>query len=309
MEKSLHVIVGAGATGSATAAVLASRGHQVRIITRSGSGPQGSGIELVAADASDAAALRRYTVGAEAIYNCANPPYHRWTTDWPPLAASLLSAAERNDAVLVTLNNLYGYDASNGPMREAAPFRPSSVKGAVRAKMWHDALAAHESGRVRVTEARASDFIGPGLGANGHMGDRVVPRVLAGKSVSLLGRIDQPHSWTAISDVAETMVAIGADEQAWGRPWNVPTVEPMTQEQLVHRMCAVAEVEPVKVKTLPKAILSIVGVAVPAMRELKEILYQFEEPFVLDSSAATDTLGLKPTLLDDTLRATIASYR
>ncbi len=307
--RSAHVVVGAGATGSATARLLADTGHQVRVITRSGSGPSHPAVELVAADAADASTLETLTGDAAAIYNCANPPYHRWTTDWPPLAASLLSAAEAADAVLVTLSNLYAYAAPTSPMTEHSPLDPPSVKGGVRAQMWRDALAAHEAGRVRVTEARASDFIGPGLGQNGHMGDRVVPRLLAGKSVSVLGRADLDHSWTAISDVARALVTLGTDERAWGRAWHVPTVAPATQQALVHRMCGLAGVEPVKVKTMPGLALTLAGAVSAPIRELKEIAYQFEHPFVIDSSEFTATFGIEPTPLDETLRATIDHYR
>ncbi len=304
----IHVVVGSGATGTATALRLAAAGHDVRVITRSGSGPDHPSIELRAVDANNADQLTRAASGATAIYNCANPPYHKWTSDWPPLAASILAAAEANDAVLVTLSNLYGYDTTD-PMRATDTLAPPSVKGAVRTDMWNRALAAHEQGRVRVTEARASDFIGPGLGANGHMGDRVVPRVLAGKSVSLLGRTDVPHSWTAISDVAETLVALGANKHAWGRPWHVPTDAPLSQAEVISLLCEVAEVEPVKVKAMPKALLALGGLAVPALRELKEVLYQFEQPFVIDSAATTDAFDLKPTPIIETLAKTVVSYR
>ncbi len=303
-----HVVVGAGATGSATALKLAQEGHSVKVITRSGSGPTHTSIELIAADASNGAVLTRLTTGASAIYNCANPPYNKWKTEWPPLSAALLQAAETNDAVLVTLSNLYGYRSTN-PMRASDPLDPPSVKGGIRVKMWNDALAAHHAGRVRITEARASDFIGPGVGENGHMGDRVVPRVLAGKSVSLLGKTDVAHSWTAINDVATTLATIGSDERAWGEAWHVPTGAPLSQAQLVHRMCELAGVEPVKVKTIPKAAIAAIGLFVPVMRELKEVGYQFEQPFVIEATATTEMFGLEATPLDETLKATLQSYQ
>lgn len=304
----LHVVVGAGATGAATAQLLAARGANVRVVTRSGSGPADPGIERIAVDATDVAALTRAATGAAAIYNCANPPYHRWTSDWPPLANSLLDSAEATGAVLVTLSNLYAYANPTRPMKPTDPLQPSSIKGGVRAKMWHDALERHEAGRVRITEARASDFIGPDVGASGHMGDRVVPRVLKGKSVSLLGRTDVDHSWTAISDVARTMVTIGRDPQAWGRAWHVPSVEPMSQRDLVTRMCELSGVDPVKVSSIPPIAIRVGGAFSPALRELREVAYQFEAPFVIDSAATTDTFGLPPTPLDDTLVATLRSY-
>ena len=114
-----HVIVGAGAVGSATALLLAGRGEQVRVISRRGTGPQHAAIERVAADATDAERLTALATGAAALYNCANPLYHQWFTDWPPLASALLTAAERSGAVLATMSNLYGY----GPV---ARIRPAS---------------------------------------------------------------------------------------------------------------------------------------------------------------------------------------
>lgn len=306
---SIHVVVGAGATGTATALLLADSGERVRVVTRSGNGPAHPGVELVAADAADEAAFALASEGAAVIYNCANPPYHRWTTDWPPVAASLLAAAERHGAVLATLSNLYGYAPPTAPMKPSDPLDATSVKGGVRAAMWHEAKAAHDAGRVRAVEVRASDFIGPGIGPTAHMGDRVVPRVLAGKSVSLVGRTDVAHSWTAIADVAAALVAVGRDERAWGRAWHVPTAPPMTQEELVHRMCWLAGVDPVKVKALPSFVLTLAGMAVPAMREMKEVLYQFEAPFVIDSSETTEVLGLTHTPIDDTLTAALDSYR
>ena len=79
----LHVIVGAGPVGTATAQHLVDAGHQVRMVTRTGNGPAPS-VERVAADAADGDRLTELTRGAAALYNCANPPYHRW----PELAAA-----------------------------------------------------------------------------------------------------------------------------------------------------------------------------------------------------------------------------
>lgn len=303
-----HIVVGAGATGAATSRLLASTGATVKIVTRSGSGPELPGIERITADASNPERLTEIAAGAQAIYNCANPAYHRWTTDWPPLAASLLAAAASTEAVLVTLSNLYTYAAPTRPMRADDPLDPPSVKGGVRAAMWHDALAAHQAGRVRVTEARASDFLGPGVGESGHMGDRVVPRVLKGKSVSVMGDPDATHSWTAINDVARTLVTLGREPQAWGRAWHVPTVAPRSQRQLVTRMCELADVDPVKVSSIPRLAVAAAGLVIPAMRELKEVAYQFEAPFVIDSADTTRVFDLDPTPLDDTLRKTLESY-
>src|SRR5215218_1429433 len=141
----MHVIVGAGPVGSRTALLLAQRGEKVRVISRSGRGPSAEGIELVAADASDPARLTELSKDAVAIYNCANPAYHTWLTDWPPIAASLLQAAQANEALLVTFSNLYGYGPVDGPITASTPMTAQHPKLRVRRQMWEDALAAHEA--------------------------------------------------------------------------------------------------------------------------------------------------------------------
>lgn len=305
----LHVIVGAGPVGSATASLLAASGHRVRLITRSGSGPEEPGIERLALDASDAEALAVAAAGAVALHNAANPSqYHRWAEIWPPLAASLLHAAESSGAVLVTVSNLYGYGPVDHPMREGDPLAATEAKGRIRAGMWADALAAHQAGRIRATEVRASDYFGPAvLGAA--MGDRVVPRVLAGKGVRVLGDPDALHSMTFAPDVARLLVAVAGDERAWGRAWHVPTAPALTQRGFVEAMAEAAGVPAPKVAPIPAFALRLAGAVDKDLRELQGTRYQWERPFVLDSSATEAAFGLEPTPLDRALAETVAWWR
>jgi nucleoside-diphosphate-sugar epimerase len=305
---SAHIIVGAGPVGATTASLLADLGHQVRVITRSGSGPTHPNIDRVALDATNAAALSKATAGAAAIYNCVNPPYHRWPTDWPPLANAMLAAAESSGAVLVIMGNLYGYGPMTGPMKESDPLASTGVKGGVRIKMWRDALAAHESGRIRATEVRASDFIGPGV-LQSHLGERVIPKLLKGKGVQVLGNPDMAHSFTFMPDVARALVAAATDERAWGKAWHVPTNPAITPREMITMMSKIAGVAPVKVSGIPSALLKVGGLFSPLFRELPEMLYQFDRPFILDSSLFTATFGQGATPLNEALTATVGWYR
>jgi nucleoside-diphosphate-sugar epimerase len=290
----LHVIAGKGPVGSTTADVLVAAGHRVRVLSRSG-GPSTDAVEHVAVDVTDADAVRRATRGADVLYNCLNPEYHRWATDWPPMASALLDAAEAGDAVYVIMGNLYGYGPVDGPLTEDLPLAATGTKGRVRAAMWDDALARHRAGRVRVTEARASDFWGPRVTDGGYLGERAVPRLLAGKRVQMIGDPTQPHSWTYIPDVARALVRLGTDERAWGRPWHVPTAPARSVEQMVELLCDTADVRHVAVSTVPWPVVRAMGLVVPFMRELRETRYQFTRPFVLDSSAFTRTFGDRAT--------------
>jgi nucleoside-diphosphate-sugar epimerase len=305
-----HVIVGAGPVGAGTARLLADRGHDVRLVSRSGRGPRHERIELVALDlATDVGRLRELATGAAALYNCVNPPYHRWPVEWPPMAAALLSAAEHTGAVLVTMSNLYGYGPVGGPMTEDLPLATTGSKGRVRARMWADALAAHRAGRARVTEARAADFFGPHGVHNSVYGERLMPRLLAGRSVSVLGDPDMPHSYAYLPDVSAALATLGTDERAVGRAWHVPSLGPLTARELVRRLAEVAGVEVPKVRAVPWTLLRAVGVFAPAMRELIEVRYQFDRPFLLDSSAFTTTFGVEATPLDDAVKTTVAWWQ
>ena len=301
-----HLVVGAGPIGSAVTRRLAGAGETVRIVTRSGAGPELSNVERIAADASDAGRLSDLAIGMDVIYNCVNPKYHRWATDWPPIANSLLAAAESAGSVLVTASNLYGYGEVSGPMTEQTPLSGTAIKAQIRIRMWQDALEAHQAGRIRATEARGADYVGPG--AQSHLGDRVIPRLLAGKGIQVLWNADTLHTWTYTEDMAMTLVALGADERAWGRAWHVPSSLECTQREAITRLAALAGVGNPKVGTVPVVLLKTLGLVNPAIRELPEMAYQLRAPFVMDSNAAQRELGLVPTDADQVLRAILSAY-
>jgi nucleoside-diphosphate-sugar epimerase len=300
-----HVIVGAGAVGSATALVLAERGEHVRVISRRGTGPEHPAIERVAADATDAQRLTELATGAAALYNCASPQYHQWLTDWPPLAAALLTAAERGGAVLATMSNLYGYGPVDGPITQKTPLAATHPKLRLRAQMWQDAVAAHEAGRIRATEVRASDYIE----ANSLLSSAIGKPLLAGSRGYAPGPLDVPHSWTSIADCARTLVTVATDERALGQAWLVPTNPALTLRQLATRFAEVNGAPRARLTPIPYAAMWTIGLFSPTIKELRTTRYQFTSPFVLDSSATTEAFGLEPTPMDVALRDTAARLR
>jgi nucleoside-diphosphate-sugar epimerase len=301
----LHVVVGAGPVGRATAVQLATEGHEVLLVSRSGSGPEIQGVRRVAADAADADRLTELATGAVALYNCVNPPsYTVWPTYWPPVAAAFLAAAERSGATLVIASCLYGYGPVDEPMVEGMPDAGPGPKARLRAQMWADARAAHEAGRIAAVEVRGSDYMGPWVSpANGHVA-RVTERALSGKGVRMMGRPDVPHSFTDVRDMGRALAAVAQAPQSWGRVWHAPTNAPRTQAEALADVCRAAGKAPVRVKGFPKAVLGLGGAVVPALRELRETEYQFLRPYVLDSSAIERELGLAPTSWDEVCRAT-----
>ncbi|HWB36371.1 MAG TPA: NAD-dependent epimerase [Rugosimonospora sp.] len=294
---SQHVIVGAGPVGSATAVLLAQRGEAVTLVSRSGRGPALAGVTRVAADATDAERLTELTSGAAALYNCANPNYTRWLTDWPPIANALLTAAERTGAVLAVAAPLYGYGPVSAPMTAHTPLAATHPKLRMRADMYREAVRRQEAGRIRTTEVRASDYIE----ANGVLSFLGAP-LLAGRRAYSPAPLHVPHTWTSIADVAHTLVTAAGDERAYGRAWMVPSAEPMTGAQLARRFTEVNGAPEPKLTKIPYPVLWTTGLFQPFIKELRTTYYQFAHPFVVDASETEQVFGLRARPLEDSLR-------
>lgn len=303
-----HLVVGAGPVGLSTAVRLAALGHRVTVMTRSGNGPTHPGIEFVSGDANDVDTLTRHLDGSGALVNAANPPYHRWPQEWPPMHAAMCTAAERTGALLVVMDNLYAFGAAaTMPMREDTALNPSGPKGTVRAEMAQSLLEAHAAGRLRGAIIRASDFYGPEV-RNSAFGERVVPKVLAGKKVSMLGALDVPHCVSYMPDVAATFVAVITQSKAAGQTWLVPNAPAVTQKEMVEAFARAAGTQ-TKVTAVPRAAITIAGLIVPMMRELKETWYQFAAPWITDSTHTETELGVRATSIEDGAAATVAWWR
>ncbi len=303
-----HLVVGAGPVGRHVAALLVERGERVTLASRSGRDTGLQAVRHLALDAADADALTRAAQGAAVLYNCANPAdYTQWERVWPPLAASMLTAVQASGAVYAVTDGLYAYGPVQGPIREGLPEGATDHKGVLRAKLWAQALAAHQAGRIRTVQVRASDFVGPGIGTNnGHI-TRVLPAALQGKNVSMIGRIDKPHTFTDVLDVARTLTAAAADPTAHGRVWHVPSNPPKTQVQALTDMLAAAGKPPVNVRGIPAGLLRAVGLVSPMTREIAQVSYQWTRPYLLDDSAARAHFGIEPTPWDQVCRRTVES--
>ena len=296
---SKHIVVGSGPIGSAIARLLAEQGESVRMVTRSGGGPEHPLIERVAADASDARRLTELTAGAEALYNCANPNYTQWEKLWYPLNDSMIAAARAAGAVYVITGNLYVYGPQpGGRMNENTPLAAVGRKGKVRIKMWRDALASG----VRTVEVRGSDYVG--AGAAGVFSAVILPAIAKGRTAWGPADVDLPHSFTYTGDMARTMVTLARDERAYGKAWHAPTAPAITIRELTERYCDLVGAPQIKVRKLPRFVMRTAGLVVPMAREMAEMDYQFYAPFHLDSSLTERTFGLPPGDLETGIRET-----
>ncbi|MFJ6517303.1 NAD-dependent epimerase/dehydratase family protein [Streptomyces filamentosus] len=294
------VVIGAGATGTAAARQLAGLGEQVRLVTRRGGGPDHPGIERIALDAGRTDELAEALTGATTVYNAAMTAYQTWPETMPPLFSSILAATERSGADYVMLGNHYGYGRTSGPVTERTPMTARTRKGRVRAELWRRAKEAHDAGRVRVTEVRAGQYLGPGAVSPFTL--LVAPRVLDGELALVHGDPDAEHSFSYTEDVAAALVAVGRDERAWGRAWHAPVIT-TTLRRAAAELAALHRAPEPRLEPLTERDLALLSFTDPLWREFAEMGYMSERPFVVDDGDVRETFGLTPSTLREALTA------
>lgn len=300
-----HVVLGAGPVGRAVAAALVARGVEPVVVTRSGASVPGAVSRV--ADITDPVQAAAALAGAEVVFQCAQPEYHRWPQEFPALQAGIVDAAAATGALLVVAENLYGYGPHAGPLTEDLPLAATTRKGVVRARMWRELEAAHEAGRLRVVAGRASDFFGPGVEGSA-VGDRFFGPLAKGKAAEVAGDPDRLHSYTYVGDFGEALVRLSEAPATWGRAWHVPNAPTGTTRALAEQAAELVGAT-ARLRTFARWQLRFVGLFVPAVRETVEMLYEFEEDFVVDHSAYSAHCGDHATPLADSLAATVAVER
>jgi len=308
-DSRLHVVFGAGQVGHVLVAHLAGEGKAVRVVSLHQSQALPDGVDSRAVDVTDGDAAADAAEGASVIYQCLNAPYTEWPERFPPLQRAVMMAAERSDALLVTLENVYGYGPTGGtPMTESMPMAATTVKGLARVAMTQELLAASEAGRLRIAIGRASDFFGAGVTGGSTLGERVFGNALAGRRADFIGHPDLPHTYSYVPDIAAGLVTLGTDVRAAGQVWHLPGPQTVTTLALLD-LVAVQVGHPVGVRSVPKLAVRALGLINPAMRGLAEMSYQFDEPFVLDTSRYESVFGTAGTPLAVAVAATVAWYR
>jgi nucleoside-diphosphate-sugar epimerase len=304
----LHVVFGTGAIGMALIEELNREGKNVRAVNRSGSARVPDGVEVVGGDATSPEFTKAASADASVIYFCLNPPYTQWPEMFPPMQAAAVEGAASAGAKLVVMDNLYMYAPMQGqPLTEDLPYTATTRKGAVRAQMADDLMKAHETGKVRATAGRASDYFGP-RGLLSAMGERVFYPALAGKKAQVMGDPDQLHTYSYLPDIATGLAILGEHDEADGEVWHLPNAPAVTTRQFIEQVYTAAGTEP-GIQAMPRWMVSAVGLFNGNVRELKEMLYEFDEPFVVDDGKFEAAFGDHATPLPEAIGVTVDWFR
>ena len=303
----LHVTIGAsGATGRLVVLELFSRGKRVRAVNRSGRADVPEGVEVRKGDATNVDLMREVCRDAAVVYHCAMPPFSRWVELFPPMMEAVIEGTASAGARLVFADDTWMYGKPTGQMTEDLPSRPVSSKGVLRAWLAEMLMRAHDRGRVRAVIGRALELYGPAV--ESVLGRNLFGPALRDKRSLWIGDLDVPLTPMFIEDFAKGLVTLGEHEEALGEVWHIPTAGPITGREFIR---AVFEEigKPPKVSAVGSKMVKALGLLWPLAREGAEVVYQFERPFVVDSSKYARAFASKATSYREGIRRTVEWYR
>ncbi len=307
----MQTILGANGTiGKLLAKELMAYTDRIRLVSRN---PIRINVtdELLAADLSQHGAVDKAVRGSEVVYLVVGFEYKAqvWEEKWPALMRDTIDACAKHGAKLVFFDNVYMYDKNKiSHMTEETAIGPPSRKGAVRKRISEMLLEAAAEGWIQALIARSADFYGPD-NENNFITQMVIKNLKEGKKAMWFVSPDIKHSFTYTQDAAKATALLGNTPDAYGQVWHLPTESrPVTGKEIITMIASEMGAEP-KISLLPKFMLLPLGLFIPIMKEMREMIYQYDRDYFFDSSKFTRRFGISATSYDDGIKATCQAYK
>ncbi|HJU95269.1 MAG TPA: NAD-dependent epimerase/dehydratase family protein [Nitrososphaera sp.] len=313
MNQTNVVFGAAGSLGAAIVRRLAALGMPTRSVVRSLDRakqvlPQQATIEIEVGDALNTESVHALCRNADRIYQCVNVPYQHWSQIMPKVTDNILAGAKEAKATIVFPGNVYGYGRfQNIPATEDHPLAATSKKGKLRNSMERRLMDAHKAGDVSAVIPRFPDYYGPNV-VNRLMAP-IFENAIAGKKALWIGNLNVPHDLIYIEDAAAAAVLLAMNEDAYGQVWHVPGAGPLTGRQFIEMAFKAASTKP-DIGLLTGGSLRFASLVNSDAREMRELLYEFEQPLVLDGTkfaSAFPSFGYTPH--EKAIRNTVEWFR
>ena len=291
----MQTILGANGTiGSILAKELSSYTDKVRLVSRN---PRkvNAGDELLSIDLFNPEYVDKAVAGSEVVYLLVGFEYKLkvWKRNWPSLMKAVIEACSKHNARLVFFDNVYAYDKESiGHMTEDAPLNPPSGKGLVRKELVDMLMAAVKAGKLNALIARAADFYGPDNERSMFI-EMVIKNIKKGKKPMWLIDVNKKHSFTYTPDAAKATALLGNTPDAYGQVWHLPTdPRPFSVKELVERYPGYKKKG---ITALQPWFIKLLGLFIPVMKEMPEMLYQYDRDYFFDSSKFNSRFNFRPT--------------
>lgn len=306
-----YTIIGSGgAIGAPLAQILLDQQQPVRLLSRSGKTTPGA--ESRSTDVFNLSELTEAVRGSRVAFLLVGLDYSTkvWQEKWPVVMQNVIKACSETKVPLIFFDNVYMYGPVEGKMTEETPFRPSSKKGAVRAGIANMLLDAVQNGELTASIARSADFYGPWADEKSMFYQTVFKNYAAGKKPQWLGDASMPHSMSYTLDCAKALVLLANDPTSFNQTWHLPTYNPPPVPTDLIQLVAGEMGVPYKgVQVASKTLVRLLGLFMPIMREMVEMMYQNERPYWFDSTKFEQHFQYKPISYEQGIRDTIAFYQ
>jgi nucleoside-diphosphate-sugar epimerase len=306
----MQTILGAGgAIGVELARALKDYTNDIRLVSRNPKKVNETD-ELFKADLLNATEVKNAVKGSSIVYVTVGFPYNykTWKECWPRFTENVVNGCMEYDCKLVFFDNIYMYDPNylNG-MNEETPINPPSKKGEIRAQIADMILSKVKEGKLTALIARSADFYGPGIKNTSMLTEMVFNPFYSGKKANWLASLNYKHSFTYTTDAAKATALLGNSKEAYNQVWHLPTAKnPYTGREWIQAIAKEMGVKP-KTQTAGKFIVRLLGLFVPLMREMPEMMYQYDRDYVFNSDKFDTHFDFKITSYSDGIKEIVQS--
>jgi len=303
----MQTILGANGTiGSVLAKELTTYTDKIRLVSRNPRKVNESD-ELFPADLSYPAIVDEAVEGSDVVYIVVGFDYNLkvWEEKWPNLIRATIDACIKHNARLVFFDNVYMYDINAiSHMTEESMINPPSRKGAVRKQIAQMIMDEVKAGKLMALIARSADFYGPG-NERSFVTEMVYKNFLKGMRANWFINPDKKHSFTYTPDAAKATAMLGNTEDAFNTVWHLPTDKnTLTGREFITLFAQEMNVAN-KVFVMPAWLIRVVGTFIPIMKEMPEMMYQYDRDYFFDSSKFEKKFNFKTTSYQEGVKLTV----
>jgi nucleoside-diphosphate-sugar epimerase len=303
----MQTILGANGTiGSVLAKELRNYTDKIRLVSRNPRKVNDSD-ELFPADLTQPGLIEKAISGSDIVYLVVGLDYKLkvWEEQWPQIMRDTINSCIKNNARLVFFDNVYMYDRNAIPhMTEESEINPSSQKGAVRMKLVEMIMNEVKAGNLRALIARSADFYGPG-NEKSFVIEMVYKNFKKGKSANWFINADKIHSFTFTPDAARATALLGNTSDAYNQVWHLPTDRhTLTGREFIKLFADEMKVKD-NISVMPMLLIKIMGLFIPVLKEMPEMMYQYDRDYFFDSSKFEKRFDFKATTYQEGVRVTV----